>query len=110
MNQSVKGSGDGGRPLRVAGQSRAPGGGPASDPLALRLIEQARRRAEDGSSRPGPAEILTESQLEAPLEFDDQADGFTVEIPGYHIVREISRGGQAVVLEATRDATGRRVA
>src|SRR5439155_1574759 len=31
-------------------------------------------------------------------------------VPGYVVVREISRGGQAVVFEAVQKSTGRRVA
>ena len=38
------------------------------------------------------------------------AAGPTPEVPGFRVAREISRGGQAAVFDATQEATGRRVA
>lgn len=102
-------------PLPDPETSALPAPGTAADVVRRQIL--AARRA---GPRDGPVlSPLSHSQLDKPL--GSEEDGGTgptpsppvtppVAIHGYRIVREISRGGQAVVFEAVQESVGRRVA
>jgi hypothetical protein len=50
------------------------------------------------------------SELETLVRSGASASGAEDLIPGYYVLREISRGGQAVVYQAVQQSTGRKVA
>src|SRR5262245_16682972 len=78
----------------------SPGAGDSAAPGRRDRIAAARAQA-DAVPRPAP---LTPRDDEAAIEIDPVA------VPGYRLVRRISRGGQGAVYEALRNDTQRRVA
>jgi serine/threonine protein kinase len=82
---------------------------------ARRQIERARRLARTRAGITDPVEILSDAELELPI---DDTPGLipaksalpAIMVGGYTIIQEISTGGQATVFRAMQISTGRVVA
>ncbi len=85
---------------------------PMPDPLVHQFIRQQMLAARKAGERTETIEPISPSRLDSPITCDGLASeaqqNADVSIQGYRIEREISRGGQAVVLQAIQESTGRR--
>ncbi len=76
----------------------------------LRRIHAARRAAEAPPPPPPPPADPTTEDFHIPTALINDLETPNVQVPGYSILREISRGGQAAVYLATQLSTGRKIA